>query len=85
MRTLIEVQTELSAVNAAIQSLLEGKRVNEFRVGSGEFIRTYRHTEVNLDSLRDLRNELLNEIASLTPCATPVFRCNATIPLVVHK
>ena len=85
MRSLAEAQAELSKVNAAIQALLEGKRINEFRVGSGEFLRTYRSSEITLESLRDLRSELLIEIAGLTPQTTPVFRTNSTIPLVVHK
>jgi hypothetical protein len=83
--TLTEAQIQLSTVNAAIQDIISGKRVTELRVGSGEFQRMYRYEEVSLESLIDLRNELRNTINTLTPEVKPVFRTNATIPLVIHK
>ena len=83
--TLAEAQIQLSTVNAAIQDIISGKRVTELRVGSGEFQRMYRYEEVTLEALIDLRSELRNTINTLTPDVRPIFRTNATIPLVIHK
>jgi hypothetical protein len=83
--TLTELYQELAAVNAAIQSILNGKRVTELRIGEDNFLRGYKYSDVTLDNLRSYREDLLNNISALEPDVRPVFRSNATIPLVVSK
>jgi len=85
-RTLVDVEAELVTVNAAIQQLMQGKRVTQLEVGSGNFRRRYNYQEISMDSLKALRDELIAERDSLsiTPVA-PTFRTNATIPMVVGK
>lgn len=79
-----EATAQLVTVNAAIQQLIEGKRLKELRVGSGNFQRLYMYSEISLESLKTLQQELLITIDSYAP-ATAVFRTNAHIPMVVGK
>jgi hypothetical protein len=83
--TIGEAQLQLSTINAAIQDMISGKRITELRIGSGDFQRLYKYQEINIDTLQALRSELRNIINTLTPNVRPVFRSNATIPLVIHK
>ncbi len=82
--TLIEAETQLSTVQAAIQALISGKRLTQLRVGSGTFSRLYVFTEITLENLTAHRDELLAIIAVLDE-ELPVFKKNTTIPLVVGK
>lgn len=82
--TLAEAQLQLSQVNDAIAKIIQGTAVNELRVGSGSFTRLYRFQDITIDSLRELRAELMSYISAIAP-ETPIFRTNATIPLIVHK
>ena len=82
--SLVDYQNDLTNVNAAITRLLEGKAVTELRIGSGATLRYYKYTEITLDSLTALRNELLAKIQTLSS-DTPVFRTNASIPLRIIK
>ncbi len=81
---ITEITIQLATVNAAIQQLMEGKRIHELRVGSGTFQRLYVYSEVTLDSLMALRRELLEMLQDLEE-ALPRFRINSTIPLLVSK
>ena len=81
---LVEATAQLVTVNAAIQQLIEGKRLKELRVGSGNFQRLYMYSEISLEALKTLQQELLITIDSYAP-ATAVFRTNAHIPMVVGK
>ncbi len=83
--TIEEAQTQLNTVNAAIQQLIEGKAILELRVGSGNFQRLYKYSDITMDSLLALRASLLQQINDLQPNLAPVFRNNANIPLVVRK
>ena len=82
--TLQEAKDQLITVNQAIADILAGKAVNQLRVGSGEFQRLYNFEKLDLGTLREYRNELLAIINSLEN-TLPVFKKNATIPLVVGK
>jgi hypothetical protein len=84
--TLEEAQANLATVNAAIQTIVEGKRVLRLEVREAGFLRVKENQEVTLDALRAYRNELLLLIGTLqtTPVA-PTFRQFATIPLIVNK
>lgn len=84
MATLVELQADLATVNAAIQQIIQGKRVTQLLVGSGTFRRQYTYQEISLDMLKGLRDELLAQINILAP-TTPVFKTNMTIPMVVGK
>jgi hypothetical protein len=81
---LVEAQAQLVTVNAAIQSIISGKRISELRIGSGDFQRTLRYQEVSFDELKILQQELLITVDAYAP-ATPVFRTNAHIPMIVGK
>jgi hypothetical protein len=83
--TLSEAQLQLTTINAAIQDIISGKRITQLRIGSGDFQRLYHYSEITIESLTTLRSEIRNIINTLTPDVKPVFRTNATIPLVVHK
>jgi hypothetical protein len=81
---LEEAKTQLITVNAAIQNLIEGKRISELKVGSGGFQRLLRYQEITIDSLREIQKELLVLIDSYEP-TKPKFRTNAHIPMIVTK
>lgn len=84
---LEEAQAQLTTVNAAIQQLIDGKRISELRVGSGQFARQYKYQEITMDSLRQLRAELLEviNIYAKQSGQLPVFARNMQIPMVVGK
>ena len=82
--TLAEAETSLTTVQAAIQTLIAGKRINQLRVGSGTFARLYVFSETTLDELKAHRDELLETINILEGTA-PRFKNNMTIPLLVSK
>jgi len=79
-----EARAQLLTVNVAISDLVAGKRIVELRVGSGNFQRLYRFGDVNLETLKALQSELL-QVISTYDNSKPVFRTNATIPLIVGK
>ena len=79
-----EIRRQLDEIDAAIGVLASGKRLTEITVGSREFSRTWRYSEVNLAALRAYRADLAALLASLCGCP-PTFRANATIPLIVPK
>ena len=81
---LEEAQLQLITVNAAIQSLISGKRISELRIGSGDFQRLLRYQEITFEELKTLQQELLITIDSYAPAIT-TFRTNAHIPMVVGK
>ena len=80
-----EAQRQLTQVNIAIESLIQGKSLTQLQVGSGTFKRHFIYSEVTLTELKTYRRELLDTINSLTPNITPIFRQNACIPLIVTK
>lgn len=82
--TLDEATAQLATVNAAIEALIQGKRLKELRVGSGSFQRLYTFSEITIESLKEHRDELLAEINALS-ATTPTFKTNMTIPLIVSK
>lgn len=86
--SLADAQAQLLTVQAAIQSLIAGKRVTDLKIGSGQFIRQYTYQEITLDSLRDRQTELLADInywSGLVSNALPNFAGNKTIPMMVRK
>lgn len=82
--TLTEAQSQLASINAAIEQLVQGKRVTQLVVGSGSFRRQYTYQEISLEMLKELRDDLLKTIDVLEP-ATPNFKSNMTIPMLVGK
>jgi hypothetical protein len=83
--TITEAEAQLLTVNAAIQQLIDGKRLTQLEIGSGSFKRVYKNQEINLSDLLTLRNELRNIISALQPTVQPIFRTNCSIPLLVDK
>jgi len=81
---LEEAKIQLATVNAAIQTLISGKRISELRVGSDGFQRLLRYQEITIESLREIQKELLILIDSYES-NKPKFRTNAHIPMVVTK
>ena len=82
--TLVEANAQLATVNAAIEALISGKRLNQLRIGSGSFSRLYVFSEITLDNLKAHRDELLAIIDSLEG-NPPSFKKNMYIPIVVGK
>jgi len=83
--TQAEALALLAKVNMAIEDILTGKRVTEFRISSADFNRLYKYDSITLESLQAFKNDLLDYLSSLEPAATPVFRSNSCIPLIVRK
>lgn len=83
-RTLIEIQTDITNVNAAITGLLTGNKLLELRVGSGDFARTYRWQEITLESLYAMRRTLYEELAVVEQ-TTPTFVVGKTVPMFVRR
>ena len=84
-RTIEEVRAELNTVNSAIQSLIAGNRLTQLRVGSGDFARLYVNQEISLESLRQNRAELLQELAELENTDGIKFRKDSNIVMVTGK
>ena len=82
--TLAELQADLTKVNNAITKLLNNEFVKELQIGSGSTIRRYQYADISLDSLKALREELMQKIAAYST-EIPKFRTNQTIPLKVVK
>lgn len=83
-RTLIEIQTDITNVNAAITALLTGSKLLELKVGSGDFARTYRWQELSLESLYSMRRTLYEELAAIEQ-TSPTFVAGRTIPMFVRR
>jgi hypothetical protein len=81
---LAEAQTQLTAVLDAISKLSQGKRLNEFRTGSGNFVRYYSYGEVTLDALKDYRDELISIIHNYEN-STPIFRSGSSFKITHQK
>ena len=86
--SLADAQSQLTTVNAAIQTLISGQRVTQLRVGSGQFVREYKYQEITIESLRQIQSELLADVDYYTSLASPTlpnFSSNRTIPMMVRK
>lgn len=79
-----EAEAQLVQVNSAIEQLLANKRLSRLEIGSGTDKHVYEMNEISMAALKELRNELLAFLDSLTP-ATANFRLNTHIPMVVGK
>lgn len=84
-RSKEEVETDLSTVRAALQEIIKGERITFFQVGSGEFTRVYKFSDITYENLKGIEAELLQELASLETNPTMTFRTMTNIPLVVTK
>lgn len=84
-RTILEVQAELTTVNAAIQELITGTRLTQLRVGSGDFARLYVNQEVSLENLQLIKQQLLQELAALENTDGITFRTNSNVRTVTRK
>lgn len=83
--TLAEAGASLTTVNIAISDLIAGKRIAELNIGTGATQRRYKYSEITIDNLTVLRNELRSIINTLQPDVKPIFRLNANIPIIVEK
>jgi hypothetical protein len=83
-RTIIEIQTDITNVNAAITAVLTGNKLLELRVGSGDFARTYRWQELSLESLYSMRTSLYQELATVT-IETPTFTLGKTVAMFTRR
>ena len=79
-----EAEAQLITVNTAIENLLSGKNLTQLRIGSGDFARLYTYQEINLETLKEYRAELLQIIADNSP-ADVTFKTNMHIPMIVRK
>lgn len=85
MRTIAEVQADLTTVNAAIQDLIAGKRITQLRIGSGDFTRWLNYQEITYEVLKAEQADLIQELASLQTENQMKFRTMGNIPLTVTK
>lgn len=83
--TKAEAEAQLITVNAAIQQIIEGKRITQLKVGSGSFTRLYTHQEISLEALKELRDELLTIIAVDVTAEETRFNTGLYVPMVVCK
>lgn len=83
-KSTAELQAELVTLNAAIQTMVAGDRLTELRVGSGEFARVYRFSEITLEGLKALRDEAQAELDAVSD-VTPNFVSGRAVPLLVGK
>jgi hypothetical protein len=83
-RTITEIQTDITNVNAAITALLTGNKLLELRVGSGDFARTYRWQELSLESLYSMRTSLYEELTTVE-VTTPIFSVGKTVPMFTRR
>jgi hypothetical protein len=83
--TLQEASDQLTQVQIAISDLISGKRLSELSIGSGATERKYKYSEITIDNLVVLRNELRSIINALQPDVKPIFRSYANIPIIVEK
>lgn len=74
----------LLLVNAAIDQMIQGKRITRLEVGSQEFRRVYDYENVSLTDLKEMQKELL-EIINTAEDAMPTYRSGGTIPLIVSR
>lgn len=85
-RTATEIQADLDIVNSAIQNLISGKRLTQLRIGSGDFARLYQYSEISYDVLKGLKDELTQELATITIESDGIkFRKQSHVPLTVKK
>lgn len=77
--------SDLSKVNAAIDTMMQGKLVQRLEIGSQEFRRVYDYNKVTLNELKELRKELLEIIDSLEETSQVTYRTGASIPLIVSR
>lgn len=83
-RTVLQIRTDIDAVNAALGELSAGTRIVEFRVGSGDSLRMYKYQEITMENLLDLRKILETELQQVS-VTTPIFRAFGNIPMIVTK
>ncbi|MDD5165741.1 MAG: hypothetical protein PHG25_04390 [Candidatus Pacebacteria bacterium] len=83
-RTALEIQAELDIVNAALQSLYTGTRLTELRIDTNLIRRYYKYSEVNIESLLGIKQNLEQELLGLT-ATTPTFRSFSNLPIIVNK
>lgn len=86
--SLVDAQTQLAIIQAALQDIISGKRINSLKVGSAQFTREYRYQEIDIATLRQLQTDYLTDIAwwnSQMSGSLPVFANNKTIPLLIRK
>lgn len=82
---LATAYSDLAKVNAALDSLMQGKLIQKLEVGSHEFKRMYDYNKVTLTELKQLRNELLDLIDALEEVSQVTYRTGASVPLIVSR
>lgn len=83
-RAVALIQADLDTINAALNALYSGKRITELRVGSADFVRSYRYQEITVESM--LAHKTLLEVELLaTTGNTPTFRQFSSYPIIVNK
>ena len=82
---LVIAYSDLAKVNAAIDTMMQGKLVQRLGIGSQEFRRVYDYNKVSLNDLKELRKELLEIIDSLELVSQVSYRTGATVPLIVSR
>ena len=49
--SLVDAQTQLAIIQAALQDIISGKRINSLKVGSAQFTREYRYQEIDIATI----------------------------------
>jgi hypothetical protein len=76
MRTITEIQLDLSRCYNAIAEVTQGNRVNKFTFSSAESQQSYEMLNPTLAELEKYRDSLIDElniVSSLDTSTTPVF------------
>lgn len=82
---LAEAQALLVQTQKAISDIISGKRINFLKINSDNFNREYHYSESTLQDLYQLRDDLLETIAALSPNTPAQFNKNSCFNLKVGK
>ncbi len=83
-RTSVVIEAEITTINAAIASLLNGEKLKVLRVGSGDFARLYQEHDLSLTELYKVRQSLYDELAVLTE-TVKTFNFGGFVTMVGRK
>lgn len=75
--TVNELNTQLNTVNTAITKLLNSEQLTRLEVGTGINRTVYQFSEINLDNLTNLKDEILKKLAALNSEETKFRRSSA--------
>lgn len=79
VETEAELLAQLTTLQAAITATINGTRLSQLIVGSGDFQRRYTYTECTLESLKAERDAVQTKLSLLATAAEPTYRESAPL------